>query len=259
MVLCIVIVGKMTTNLNSDHFLMSAPEAPCRETLVVHGNTSLTSSWFGRTVRKASAYDSFLAKALKIFFIIVLAVSIIGIPVLFFWNKAHKENFKRDSLQRLGIQGDSHSNVPAPAVPNMDGVCPPPNLWVIWNKSNNKKMMAELGFDRGNFARLPVLDLQNRNVSLGPMDFLLPEDLRDPIMKGVDPFDRPFIAMKLMFNRDHRVYVTTLHQNYVDHGDWIYSSNCRFLHTETNAVDSSFFQFFHEVIEGTHGQWSLVV
>jgi len=77
---------------------------------------------------------------------------------------------------------------------------------------------------------LPVLDVGTRNGPTDYIDYLTIADLTAPVMKGVDRFRRPFIAMKLSAVSDHvenEVYefVGTFFQRYTDDEvNWAYGT-----------------------------------
>lgn len=83
----------------------------------------------------------------------------------------------------------------------------------------------------------PNLDIGSRMGSTGYLDFLRPQDLTHPIMKGADSYGRPFVAIKVHlrvenshFVEDHEdEAVVTIFQRYTTGGRWTYgvSAACR--------------------------------
>lgn len=73
------------------------------------------------------------------------------------------------------------------------------------------------------FEKLPILNIQ-RNKRLKDLD---PQDLSDPLMKGIDKNDCPFLAFRLEDNQNSQVFVYTLFQEgYDDYNDvWRVTSN----------------------------------
>lgn len=55
---------------------------------------------------------------------------------------------------------------------------------------------------------LPQLDLENKIGSTGYIDFISAEEMKQPIMKGVDFYYRPFIAIKLTAKKNTSDYDT---------------------------------------------------
>lgn len=46
------------------------------------------------------------------------------------------------------------------------------------------------------FLNLPILNLEDRKGPTGYIDFVKPQDMSAPLMRGVDKLDRPFIALR---------------------------------------------------------------
>jgi hypothetical protein len=67
---------------------------------------------------------------------------------------------------------------------------------------------------------LPILDIFKRTGNTGYIDFIKTDDMKFPIMKGVDVYNRPFIAMKVnVFNNktgENSIIVGTFFQRYSD-------------------------------------------
>jgi hypothetical protein len=60
---------------------------------------------------------------------------------------------------------------------------------------NIKPIFNAFGEDR--LKMLPNLDLKNKIGSTGYIDFIKAEEMKQPVMKGIDFYHRPFIAIKL--------------------------------------------------------------
>ena len=80
------------------------------------------------------------------------------------------------------------------------------------------------------FNRLPVLNLGNRNGPTGYLDFLQPNELTQPVMRGIDAAGRPFISLRLRSNTpphsplESQVFVITFFQRYRTGGLWTWGS-----------------------------------
>ena len=64
------------------------------------------------------------------------------------------------------------------------------------------------------FNRLPILDLGTRTSPSGLLDFLTPNDLREPVMKGTDAAGRHFIALRLQVPGSNHPFVIAFFQRY---------------------------------------------
>jgi hypothetical protein len=79
------------------------------------------------------------------------------------------------------------------------------------------------------YISLPILDIKQREGNTGYIDFIKSDDMKYPIMKGVDIFNRPFVAMKLnTFNietSEKNCIVGTFFQRYSDDlVNWAYGT-----------------------------------
>jgi hypothetical protein len=76
---------------------------------------------------------------------------------------------------------------------------------------------------------LPILDLKNRMGHSDYIDFLQPEELTHPIMRGIDAYRRPFVAFKVYVagpkDKDNYEIVGTFFQRYSDDTDaWAFGT-----------------------------------
>lgn len=80
-----------------------------------------------------------------------------------------------------------------------------------------------LGLD--NILKLPILNVGNRTRNY--LDYVKPEELTYPIMRGHDIFKRNFIAFRLRCVIEHMSFniVIVLFQRYVNDTDWVGVSN----------------------------------
>jgi len=80
------------------------------------------------------------------------------------------------------------------------------------------------------YEALPNLDLGGRMGDRGYIDFLEPEDLAHPLMKGNDKFGRPFFALKIHSNDPVPAQGVLIgFQKYTEGGLWVYKgTNGRF-------------------------------
>lgn len=125
-------------------------------------------NWFGRLVRRIDDSDT-----LFMFTFFFSTVTIVGIPFLVFWLKesdlqAREKRTEAVAMKRLNLAAEQ-----------------------INQKAN---IIERLNIP--NFEKIPTLNL-NEKVFRKSIDYLQPEDLTAPIMKGLDQDGRPFIALKL--------------------------------------------------------------
>lgn len=89
--------------------------------------------------------------------------------------------------------------------------------------------------DEKYFDNLPVLDVGKRNGLTDYIDYITVDDMTDPVMKGVDCFRRPFLAIKVNTVNDEgetKKMVGTFFQRYSDnHVSWAFGT-CY----ETNVI-----------------------
>lgn len=69
-----------------------------------------------------------------------------------------------------------------------------------------------------NWEALPVLDLGSRNGHTGYIDFIQPEEMSSPIMRGEDDNGRPFVAIRYMYQE--QLCVETLFRRYTTGSTW---------------------------------------
>lgn len=67
------------------------------------------------------------------------------------------------------------------------------------------KVIEALGGE-GVFDNLPVLDLGDECGSTGYLDFVRPEDMTAPVMRGTDKYGRPFIALRIKHTKPESFY-----------------------------------------------------
>lgn len=82
------------------------------------------------------------------------------------------------------------------------------------------KLIEALG-GQAAYDALLVLDLKDRMGSTGYIDFLKPEELKAPVMKGTDPHGRPFISFRLLITESGKRRVETLFRRYPEGGVWV--------------------------------------
>ncbi len=69
---------------------------------------------------------------------------------------------------------------------------------------------------------IPNLDLRERMGIAGNIDFLQPDDLAAPVMKGNDKFGRPFIAIRATHRNGNLRCVLVAFQRFTEGGLWVY-------------------------------------
>jgi len=74
------------------------------------------------------------------------------------------------------------------------------------------------------FEALPVLDLKACTAwggSTGYIDFVRPDDMDSPIMRGEDEAGRPFVAFRISSGRRPGAYVEVLFRRYTEGPVWV--------------------------------------
>jgi len=92
------------------------------------------------------------------------------------------------------------------------------------------KLIEALGGKEA-FDALPVLDIGEETGRTGYLDFLKPEDVTAPIMRGVDSADRPFVTLRMQreFRGEMRTWVECLFRRYRTGGVWVTGGGRRIL------------------------------
>lgn len=159
----------------------------------------------------------------------------VGLPIVFLW---HKESTlsARDRL-------------------NQDIALEKLNMKVSqWNKRG--EVIENLGIQH--FGQIPILDLHGQMGETNYIDFLQPQDLSAPIMKGQDKYGRPFIALKLINQETGNLFVATLFQRYQDSDRWIFISREDQFNTLMQAVvGPREEEIFQQVLYGIHPNFHL--
>ncbi len=162
-------------------------------------------NWFGRSVAKidAAAVNSLPIRIVRAVAILFLCISLIGISLFVLYIR---EEIKQQKTKKA-----------------MEKVVNELNMKIL--QVNKKALLVEkLAFK--DFDTIPQLDLKGRMGATGYIDFLNPEEMSGPIMKGVDKFGRPFIALKMELTE--KPFIVTLFQRYVggERGDmWTWGTN----------------------------------
>jgi hypothetical protein len=84
-------------------------------------------------------------------------------------------------------------------------------------------LVAALGGEEA-FAALPELDLGDKCGSTGYLDFLRPEDMTAPVMRGSDKYGRPFVAFRM--ERKAQVQVEVVFRRYTTGSTWTSGGGC---------------------------------
>ncbi len=195
-------------------------------------------NWFSRCVEKINENPSLVGKIGRACLTFILAVSLVGIPVLILWKKenelsASDEKTKKVALDTLNLKNQQ------------------------WNK--RAEIVERLGIE--DFDYLPILDLQRRTGNY--IDFLEPKDLTSPLMKGIDKFDRPFLAIKLNDQQEQMDFVVVLFQRYSDNDRWVYHCENSQRKEHLGLVDGSAIvgpsqeEVFKQIISGKHPRFVL--
>jgi hypothetical protein len=188
---------------------ISLDHPPCRflHTEIPPGNEGKTittfnkMNWLNKTVSKIENMNSIGARFAKGLARICLIISLIGIPIIFLWNRQVKI-LKKDLILIDKTQASVNIVVQQ------------------WNK--RAEIVKNCGIP--NFETLPILDLGVRRASTDEIDFIKPEELTASIMKGVDILKRPFISLKIKRKDDNEVFVSTIFQRYMNDTQWVATS-----------------------------------
>lgn len=196
-------------------------------------------NWFAKSVQKVNKSAPGIVKFLLG---LTLVASVIGIPVLILWiRESHLSNqdkkIRETALNALNMNAR------------------------LVNK--RAEVLENLGLQ--NFENLPILDLKGRTGSTGYLDFLKPEDLTAPIMKGTDKVGRPFISLKLLDRETSKPFVITLFQRYSGNENplWVYVGGedrpASFYDSLDSVATIGVAQeaVFNQIIEGNHPKFSL--
>ncbi len=173
-------------------------------------------SWFGRSVIAIHHSKSIPVIFIKTIVTLALILSVVGIPVLFICNNELKKRAKNDkkideTRQILNLK--------------------------IEQINKRAEIVESLGIR--DFDKLPTLDVAERTGKTGYLDFLEPSDLKHSIMKGMDVFNRPFIAIKLFDSTTNKVTVHTFFQRFNDNTLWVRGETKRCLVLEDALEDTS--------------------
>lgn len=188
-------------------------------------------NWFGRFVKKIDASDT-LFTALFVF----STLSIVGLPFVFIWMKEHGKQSDEKEIQKIAVE----------------------NLNLATKQLNQKANLIER-LQIQDFEKIPILDLSGKVVR-NSIDYLQPEDLSAPIMKGLDQTDRPFIALKL---EQPKKMVVTLFQRDPNSEFWMWDSENAFKHYFWEEIHSpqiyseESYEFFRKIINHEHEKFVL--
>ncbi len=196
-------------------------------------------NWFSKCVKKIDQANSSLAVFGRAMLIFGLMLSLVGIPVLVLW-------------KREGRLSDEDKKAQYIALENLN----------IGIKQLNKK--AEIIENMGiqNFERLPILDLKGRMGDTDYLDFLTPKELPEALMKGIDKYQRPFLAIKLKDKRNDHVFVTTLFQRATNGEKWTWISEGGLINPLSHLVKGDFIgadeeKIFNDIIHNKHPEFTL--
>lgn len=193
-------------------------------------------NWFGKMISKinnATSTPSQIGKAVLLF---GSALSVIGIPFLVFWIRESMKQGKDEKVEKVAIEKL-----------NMD----------VKQLNQEAKIIEKLQLK--DFDKIPTLDLSNKRIT-DYIDILRPKHLTAPIMKGIDPHGRPFIALKL--DHPHKM-VVTLFQRYTDGDVWTWGCTNDFnglfweeIHSAQIYSDESY-EFFRKIVNNEHEKFVL--
>jgi hypothetical protein len=125
----------------------------------------------------------------------------------------------------------------------------------MWNRRG--EILEKLNIP--GFRDLPVLDLGLRGGMTDYIDFLVPEDVPQPLMKGKDKFHRPFIALKIRDQTSQSTRVLTLFQRYSNSDTWVKGAEGFFDMAlfHGGLLTPAALGTLQQVIAGSHPRYSL--
>ena len=93
-------------------------------------------------------------------------------------------------------------------------------------------MDLNLLFYDNNQKSLPILDIGNKQGFTDYIDFIKPDEVKYPVMQGIDCFRRKFIVLKMIVNK--KQFFQTFFQRYTNGSSWM---GCG--HYGRNLIDTS--------------------
>ena len=199
-------------------------------------------NWFGKFVKKSVENQSTPAAIAKVVIFLVLTLSIVGIPFVAIWIRERSQQMNTEKTHKVAMD---KLNIQAAQINARANIVDKLNL-------------------QDKFSQLPVLNIGNRMGPTNYIDFLNPEDLDAPIMKGTDKYERPFIAIKMTDQQQNKTFVTAIFERYdLDQGSdlWVWCTRYTPLKIDnpvTNMTNASF-NFFKDVINGKNERFRLAV
>lgn len=101
---------------------------------------------------------------------------------------------------------------------------------------------------------VPLLDIGDKLGFTKYIDFIRPEEVHSPVMKGVDILLRPFIVVKAIV--DNSIVMETFFQRYTNNNDfWMGCGYWEYISTYGAGIDENQLQFLEQLI--TTGQAKL--
>ncbi len=187
-------------------------------------------SFLGKTVEWIREDDRhIIAKicvyALAFFATLLLAISIIGIPVIYLGALEFIKQQEEDRVQ--GIRDE---------ILQFQG-----------------RIIEALGGE-DSFEEIQSLDLNGRIGGTDYVDFLDEDILTFPIMKGSDRYVRDFAALKLKNKASNEVTILVIQQKYADAADWVVPQGNIF---DSEDLTEDHLQIIHEIVSGTHATYEI--
>lgn len=204
---------------------------------------------FSNCVKNINQAESIVAIFAKTLAFIILAVSLVGIPLIVLW-KQETGRLEEDATREV----DAAERVLTTAIQQ-------------WNKRAEIAQALNI-----NITQLPVLNLENKLGNTQYVDQLLLDDLSSPIMKGIDQFGRPVLALKVKGKGEdtkEQAFAIAFFQRYTDGSTWQIGStegSNNLLTREYTAANNDnasfenprFLQMVAQIIGGTHPNLALV-
>jgi hypothetical protein len=93
-------------------------------------------------------------------------------------------------------------------------------------RDNAYTHIQDLFGGRENFFNLPVLDISTKQRHGGHIDFIQPEDMTAPIMRGTDNFGRRFVTFLMCDSENNAIGCSTIFERHIDTGLWLNGGCC---------------------------------
>jgi hypothetical protein len=176
--------------------------------------------WIGKAVswiradENRSKLERLAVRCLVAVAAIFLSLTLIGLPLVYF---VAEEWYRQRNMEAKLVQPP----ISAPSVERQEQL----------KKILAEKPLTEIREILGNetYEALPIIDIKDRRGLTDYIDFLKKSDLSSPAMRGIDCFNRPFIAFKAKNNETGEKFAQVIFQRYTkDESRWTFAGHdCR--------------------------------